>query len=51
MEVTNLEVLGESIFYAPQMARLFRGTARDVLTVSEGLHKMTGGALDVCQTR
>ena len=45
------EVLGGSIFYAPQMARLFRGTARDVLTVSEGLHKMKGGALDVCQTR
>lgn len=45
------KVLGESIFYAPQMARLFRGTAQDVLTVSEGLHKITGGALDVCQTR
>jgi energy-coupling factor transporter ATP-binding protein EcfA2 len=45
------DVLGESIFYAPQMARLFRGTATDVLTVDEGLEKIAGGALDVCQTK
>ncbi|MDD3314232.1 MAG: energy-coupling factor transporter ATPase [Syntrophaceticus sp.] len=45
------DILGESIFYAPQMARLFRGTAADVLTVDEGLEKVTGGDLDVCQTR
>lgn len=43
------DVLGESIFYAPQMARLFRGTDRGVLTASEGIKK-TGGALDVGQT-
>lgn len=46
------DILGESIFYAPQMARLFRGTAADdVLTVDEGLEKIAGGVLDVCQTR
>ena len=45
------DVLGESIFYAPQMARLFRGTAQDVLTVDEGLKKLSGGYLDACQTR
>jgi energy-coupling factor transporter ATP-binding protein EcfA2 len=45
------EVMGESIFYAPQMSRLFRGIARGVLTVNEGLEKLSGGALDVCQSR
>lgn len=30
-------VLSESIFYAPQMARLFRGWGRGILTVDEGL--------------
>jgi len=45
------EVLGESLFYASQMARLFRGTASDVLTVNEGLEKVSGGTLDACQTR
>ena len=44
------DVLGESIFYAPQMSRLFRGIARGVLTVHEGLEKVSGGALDVCQS-
>ncbi len=45
------DVLGDSIFYAPQMARLFRGTAQGVLTVGEGLERMSGGALNVCQSR
>jgi energy-coupling factor transporter ATP-binding protein EcfA2 len=45
------ELMGESIFYAPQMSRLFRGIARGVLTVNEGLEKLSGGALDVCQSR
>ncbi|MGB4215898.1 MAG: ABC transporter ATP-binding protein, partial [Thermacetogeniaceae bacterium] len=44
------EVLGESIFYAPQIARMFRGIAQGVLTVHEGLEKVSGGALDVCQS-
>ncbi|HHW29553.1 MAG TPA: ATP-binding cassette domain-containing protein, partial [Syntrophomonadaceae bacterium] len=44
------EVLAESIFYAPQMARMFRGIAQGVLTVHEGLEKVSGGALDVCQS-
>ncbi len=34
--------LGESIFYAPQMARLFQGSGRDVLTVDEGLEQIGG---------
>jgi len=45
------EVLAESIFYAPQMARMFRGIAQGVLTVREGLEKVSGGALGVCQSR
>ena len=44
------QVLGESIFYAPQIARMFRGIAQGVLTVHEGLEKVSGGALDVCQS-
>ena len=42
--------LGGSILRSPD-GQTVSSTARDVLTVSEGLHKMTGGALDVCQTR
>lgn len=45
------DVLGESIFYAPQIARMFRGIASGVLTVDEGLEKMSGGALNACQIR
>ena len=37
------EILRESIFYAPQMARLFRGRAGNVLTVEEGLSTINGG--------
>lgn len=37
------EILRESIFYAPQMARLFRGRAGSVLTVEEGLSTINGG--------
>lgn len=37
------EILRESIFYAPQMARLFRGRADSVLTVEEGLSTINGG--------
>jgi len=34
------EVLSDSLCYSPQMARLFRGLARGILTVSEGLEKV-----------
>lgn len=37
------EILGESIFYAPQMARLFQGRADAVLTVEEGLTAIARG--------
>lgn len=34
------EVLSDSLSYSPQMARLFRGLARGILTVREGLEKV-----------
>ncbi|HAA89560.1 MAG TPA: ABC transporter [Peptococcaceae bacterium] len=34
------KVLGESLFYAPQMARLFKGYADGVLTVEEGITRI-----------
>jgi energy-coupling factor transport system ATP-binding protein len=35
------EILSNSLFYAPQMARLFRGFADDVLTVREGMARIS----------
>ena len=37
------KILGESLFYAPQMSRLFRGWADHILTVDEGLAAAGGG--------
>ncbi|HHW42171.1 MAG TPA: energy-coupling factor ABC transporter ATP-binding protein [Syntrophomonadaceae bacterium] len=35
------EVLGDSLFYAPQMTRLFKDFAEGVLTVREGIEKIS----------
>ncbi len=43
------QILGDSIFYAPQMARLFRGQAEGILTVDEALAIMQGGGAGACQ--
>ncbi len=43
------EVLGNSLFYSPQIARLFGGTVDGVLTVEEGLEKISAnGELSPC---
>lgn len=34
------EVLGGSVFYSPQMSRLFRGTVDGILTVAEAIEEM-----------
>lgn len=39
-EGPKAEVLSDSLCYSPQMARLFRGWARGVLTVREGLERV-----------
>lgn len=41
-EGSKHEVLGSSLFYCPQMARLFRGYVEGVLTVEEGIEKLSG---------
>ncbi|MGB9792270.1 MAG: ABC transporter ATP-binding protein [Thermacetogeniaceae bacterium] len=49
---TKHDVLEDSLFYSPQMARLFRGAAEGVLTIEEGLEKVAGnGGLPTCLAR
>lgn len=45
------DVLGGSLFYAPQMARLFKGYADGVLTVEEGIARICfhGGLQNACR--
>jgi len=37
---TKYEILGESIFFSPQMSRLFRGFKKNILTVREALEQI-----------
>jgi len=39
-EGSKREVLGGSVFYSPQMSRLFRGTVDGILTVAEAVEEM-----------
>lgn len=40
---STLQVMRDSLFYSPQMARLFKGVADDVLIVRDALYKMNPG--------